>query len=621
MHPLEARRKLVERLEREVQEAPGRYAFKLSLLAALGYAVLVAALALTLGLLAFIVLYTLIVRPPIDPWIAIPIIVLGMTGTVVLRSVWIRFVPPEGHHLQPGEAPELRAEVERVRNAVGAGPLHGIVINAELNAAAAYVPDGLALWRQKHYLILGLPLLQALDRRELAAVIAHEFGHFHGRHERFAGWIYRLRSSWHRLMEGMAGEGIWGGQLLWLFFRWYAPYFDAYSYVLARRHEYAADAVGAQVAGAEAMASALVRMELASDWLHGEFWPQVERSARVQSYPPMEVQERLAERLQQILPEHARIPARLLGREPGLDDTHPTLEKRLAALRIDNSLPIERIATDIAQESASLLLGDRLVPLRERFSREWQAAAKPEWQALHRQSEIERNRLAELEAHPSHTPAEAVELACLSEYHRLGVDALPLYLSALERAPSDARGQYRLGALLLKREREAEGIERLQRAMELDVSLIAPVLRCLDDHARGLPVESAVIATIETLRAQYLPRMREPQTRNASVADEDLLPHALEAAQLRDLARTLRGHEKVRGAWIARKRLQGAEVMPHYLIALDWAGSVASERAALPRIAGQLALSGSCTLLTFTSEAPLARRIRQAVGEATYQRP
>lgn len=618
MHSVEARRKLVERLEREVEEAPARYRFKLSLLAALGYAVLLGALALTLGLLAFIVLYMLIVRPPAHPYIAIPIILLGMAGTVVLRAVWIKFVPPEGHHLQPGEAPELRAEIERVRTAVGARPLHGIVINAELNAAAAYVPDGLALWRHKHYLILGLPLMQALDRRELAAVIAHEFGHFHGRHERFTSWIYRLRHSWHRLMEGMADGGMGsGGLLLWLFFRWYAPYFDAYSYVLARRHEYAADAVGAQVAGADAMASALVRTELASDWLQGDFWPEVERTARVQSYPPMEVQERLAERLDQHLLQHTRIPTRLLNRQSAPDDTHPTLEKRLAALRIDVSQPTGRLAV----EPAALLLGDHLVSLRQRFSREWQAASKSEWQALHRQSEIERNRLAELEAHPTHTPAEATELACLSEDHRLGVDALPLYLSALERAPSDARGQYRLGALLLKRQREAEGIERLQRAMELDASLIPPALRCLDDYTRALPAESTVAATVETLRARYLPQVHAPESRSASVGDEELLPHALEVAQLRELARTLRSYDKVRGAWIARRKLHGAEVMPHYLVVLDWAGSVASERAALPHIAGQLALSGTCTVLTFTSEAALARRIKQAMGEPAYQRP
>ena len=617
MQSAESRRKLVERLEREAEESPARYRLKLALLAALGYAVLAAALVSTVGLLVFIVGYMLVVRPPVDTYIAIPIIVLGMAGTVVVRALWIRFVPPEGHALQPDEAPELRAEVERIRNAVGAAQLHGIVINAELNAAAAFVPHGVGLWRQRHYLILGLPLLQALDRRELAAVVAHEFGHFHGGHGHFTSWIYRLRSSWHRLLDGMAGGGMWGGQLLWFFFRWYAPYFDAYSHVLARRQEYAADAVAAQVAGADAMASALVRIELASDWLHGEFWPEVERSARMQSYPPMEVQERLAERLQRNLPQHARIPARLLSRESEPDDTHPTLEKRLAALQIDMSLPIARAAT----ESAAMLLGERLIPLRERFSREWQSAAKPAWQALHRRSEIERNRLSELEAHPTHTPAEALEMACLSEDHRLGVDALPLYLSALERAPSDAHGQYRLGALLLKREREAEGIERLQRAMELDVSLIAPVLRCLDEYTRGLPAESVVVATVETLRARYLPQMREPETRNAAVGDEDLLPHALDAAQLRDLARTLRSYEKIRGAWAARKRLQGAEVMPHYLIVLDWAGSVASERAALPRIAGQLALSGTCTMLTFTSEAALARRIRQATGEPVYQRP
>ena len=187
MQSAESRRKLVERLEREAEESPARYRLKLALLAALGYAVLAAALVSTVGLLVFIVGYMLLVRPPVDPWIAIPIIVLGMAGTVVVRALWIRFVPPEGHALQPDEAPELRAEVERIRNAVGAAPLHGIVINAELNAAAAFVPHGVGLWRQRHYLILGLPLLQALDRRELAAVVAHEFGHFHGGHGHFTG--------------------------------------------------------------------------------------------------------------------------------------------------------------------------------------------------------------------------------------------------------------------------------------------------------------------------------------------------------------------------------------------------------------------------------------------------
>ncbi len=616
MRSVEARRRLIERLEREAQEAPARYRVKLWLLAALGYAVLWAALALTLGVAAFLVLYLLIVRPPADPYIAMPILLLGVVGTVILRALWIRFQPPEGHHLQPDEAPALRAEVERVRSAVGAAALHGIVIDARLNAAAAYVPSGFGLWRQRHYLILGLPLLQALDRRELAAVIAHEFGHFHGGHGHFAGWIYRLRSSWYRLMDGMSGGGMSGGQLLWLFFRWYAPYFDAYSYVLARRHEYAADAVAAQVAGAESTGAALVRVETASDWLEGEFWPEVHRSARAQAYPPVQVYERLAERFADSFPNRARIPARLLRRESGLEDTHPSLDKRLVALQFDPSLPLAQTRAEPAAE----LLGELSVSLRQRFSGEWRAAAESEWQALHHQAEIERRRLAELQAHDTHAPSEAVELACLAETHQPGVDALPLYLQALERAPSNANGHYRLGALLLKRGREAEGVERLRRAMELDSALIVPALRCLDDHTRALPEDAEMIATAEALRARYFARAHEPRTAAATTAAEDLLLHALDAAQLRELARALRGYEKIGAAWVMRKRLEGTEVMPHYVVLLDWVGSVVSERAAMERIPGQLRWSGSCTVLTRSSDATLAKQIRRQAGAPAYQK-
>ena len=612
MLSMEKRRRLVERLEHEAEHAPARYRLKLALLAALGYAVLLGALAATLGLLLFIVLYMLIVRPPVDPYMAIPIIVLGMAGTVVARALWIRFVPPEGHHLQADEAPALRAEVERVRRAVGAAPLHGIVINGELNAAAAFVPRGFGAWGQRHYLLLGLPLLQALDGRELAAVVAHEFGHFHGGHGVFTGWIYRLRASWYRLLEGMSDGGVWGGQLLWVFFRWYAPYFDAYSQVMARRQEYAADAEAAAVAGAEAAASALMRIELASDWLDGEFWPQVRQSARVQAYPPIEVHERLAEGLSRELRGRFRLPARLLARLPAPDDTHPTLENRLAALHAD-----PRQSLSPPQEAAVVMLGELATSLRQRFSLEWRAGCEVDWKARHHLSHIELNRLTELQAHSTHTPAEAVELACLSEDYQPGTDTLPLYRAALEKSPSSANGHYRLGALLLARGLEDEGLQHLRRAMELDTSLIEPALRRLDEYARGLPGDAGIHATLEASCARYLARA---QAAHSPTAD-DLLPHALEAAQLRDLARTLRGHEKVRRAWVVRRRIEGTDVLQHYLVLLDWAGSVASERAALPRIAGQMPLPGSCTLLTTTSDAEQARRLRSSAGQPAYQRP
>lgn len=611
MQSAQARRRLVERLESEAEQAPGRYLLKLALLAALGYAVLAVTLLSTLGALAFMLLYLAVVRPAVDPYMAFPLVILGAASTVVLRALWIRFELPDGHELQADEAPELRTEVERIRMAVGAAPLHGITINRELNAAAAFVPRGLGLWGQRHYLILGLPLLQALDRRELAAVIAHEFGHFHGGHGGFSGWIYRLRLSWHRLLEGMAGGGIWGGQVLWVFFRWYAPYFEAYSQVLARRQEYAADAVAAQVAGAEAAASALVRVELAAQWLQGEFWPEIRQLARGQSYPPIAVHTQLAERLPQELRRDARLPAGVLVRQHAPEDTHPTLLKRAEAMQVepqqfnDGAIP------------ASTMLGELDARLQERFSLEWRKAEESDWKTRHQQAQRERERLAELQAHPAHTPGEAVELASLSEDYQPGIDALPLYQAALLQAPSHAGGHFRLGALLLKRDQHEEGLQHLQRAMELDPALIDPALRALDIHARDQPQQSSLHAVLESLHARYAADGGQAHAQGV----ETLQQHALDHVQLRVVARTLRGHDKVRRAWIVRKPLSGLEVLPHYLVLLDWAGSVASERAALPRIASQLQLPGSCTVLSAASDAEQARAIRGSAGEPAYQRP
>jgi hypothetical protein len=153
--------------------------------------------------------------------------------------------------------------------------------------------------------------------------------------------------------------------------------------------------------------------------------------------------------------------------------------------------------------------------------------------------------------------------------------------------------------------------------MELEAALIEPSLRSLEGYQRGLPEDAALHATVDALRARYIARIQAPQDDDGG----DLLPHALEAAQLRDLARALRGYPKIRMAWVVQRRVEGIEVMPHYLVLLDWAGSVASERAALSRINGQLPLPGSCTMLTLSSDGGQARRIRASAGEPAYQRP
>ena len=477
----------------------------------------------------------------------------------------------------------------------------------------AYVPHGWACGASATP-ILGLPLLHALDRRELAAVVAHEFGHFHGGHGHFSAWIYRLRGSWHRLLDGMSG-GLAGGQLLWFFFRWYAPYFEAYSQVLARRQEYAADVVSARVAGVEAVAAALVRIELASDWLDKEFWPQANESARVQAWAPTAVHEQLVRGLARERVRDFRIPARLLTRSPHPDDTHPTLSERLSALQVDPPRlePPRRDVTGGAP--AASLLGELDAALLQRFSEEWRAGVEDEWKVRHQEAQRQRRRLAELQAHAVRTHAETLELACLSEDFQPGIDALPLFRDAVSALPANGTGHYRLGALLLKRGDESGGVRHLGRAMALDPALAEPGLRALDNHARSQHTTPAFDQAVQALRD------RHSAPGGASTdPDEALQPHALGAMQLRDLARVLRGHPRVRTAWVALRPPGGTGVLPHYLVLLDWTGSVSSERAALPLIAAHLPLPGSFTLLGTSAGPGRSRAVRTVAGEPAYRR-
>lgn len=165
-------RKLVERLENELETSPGRYRSKLLALALLGYAVLLGLLVLAFGLSFGLVTLLLLTSPMLLLKLAKIIWIPLLFGWLLLRALWIRFTPPEGYWLAAGEAPQLQAEVEQLRQAAGAPRLDGILIDDELNAAAISLPRFFGLFGQRHYLLLGLPLMQLLSAQELRAVIA-----------------------------------------------------------------------------------------------------------------------------------------------------------------------------------------------------------------------------------------------------------------------------------------------------------------------------------------------------------------------------------------------------------------------------------------------------------------
>lgn len=539
-------RKLVARLEAELQTSPRGYRAKLMALALLGYAVLIGllvlAFGLSFGLLALLLLTSPILLLKLAKIIWIPL----LFGWLLLCALWIRFTPPEGHRLGREEAPQLQAEVERLRQAVGAPRLDGIFIDDQLNAAAVNLPRFFGLFGQRYYLLLGLPLMQLLSTEQLRSVIAHEFGHFSGRHGRFGGWIYRVRTSWERLLEAL-DDGSWTGKIPGRFFRWYSPYFNAYSYALIRRNEYEADAVAAQLAGAEAAGQALVRTHLASEYLQKTFWPDIERRVCDMPEPPARIQQDMAQSLRQPHPDDEARLQRLATRLGDPDDTHPTLAQRLAALQA----PLILVPPP-AQTAAEAWLGPLLPELEANLSQSWRMAVAEYWQEQHGQLQQDKARLAELEARPPLDARARAEHALLTAHLYPERDVIALYRQALQDEPNNAMAHFHLGVRLLQ-DGQGEGVFHLREAIRHDGSCEIDALEWICTYHRERHEDAEWDQALQQLQQAHARREADQLARSTTNRRDAVQAHALPAAALEALVAELARTDWIKQAWLVQK--------------------------------------------------------------------
>lgn len=607
--------RMMVRLEREARTAPGRYRAKVALLALLGFGVLGSAFLLALGLSAGLVAALLAISPfLLLKLVKIVWIPIGF-GWMILRALWIRFDAPEGHVLREGEAPALQAEVERLRLATAAPRLDGIIIDGDINAGAASVPRAFGLLGYRHYLVLGLPLMQALDRDQLAGVIAHEFGHFGGGHGRFSGWIHHVRSSWTRVLVALSANKAMLAGVFIRFFRWYAPYFDAYSFALARGNEYQADAIAAKTVGAPAFGQALIRTGLCAERLHRDFWPALQRRVAVVPDPPGGLQEDIARALRSGHAADAQRLEKSLARKADHEDTHPSLSQRLHALGVSADL-----LPGPSTSAAESLLGPLLPVLEAEFDREWQASVADAWRARHQQLGEGGQRLAALEASDTLSDEERVERALLIDLLRDAPEALPALREAIAVAPDDVRINLRLGTLLLEAG-EAAGTERLWRAIDLDRDATPIACETLHAHYREAG-DRAGMARVETAMSAYFGRVARATDARTDI-DAPLAAleaHGLDDATLAKLRAELAA-AKVGVAWLVRRRIDddAPEAPPHFLLLVNLRGFVVDESAALQRVVdGVDALPGSCVAFTSSGNRTMAGRVRKVARAPVF---
>ena len=609
------RERRLARLEEEARRSPRSYARKLLAVALLGYGALLACLllflVLPLGVLAA-VLFTDAPAAPALVFLLLPLI----AGVALLRALWFRFAPPEGIALRDDEAPALREEIERLRQRVGAPTLSGIVIDGELNAALATLPRAAGLLGHRHYLVLGLPLMRLLDRDELAAVIAHELGHAGAGSAGFDGWIQRMRLSLLRTLDAGDGNMPTGyGYVMQRVLQWYAPYLEAFVRARGRELEFQADAVAARATSVEIEASTGLRIELAMQRRAAHADRSLRAMARHQSHPPaqphawmsgIDARERPAD------------PARILAiaaRERHAHDSHPLLARRLEAI---GAKPVLRQPG----APAVSLLGDAADRIERALDTQWRDALRTPWAGWHAEAASGRARLSELEALPRFEVAEALEHAALASVLRHGADAVALHRRVAAAADDSAMAHMRLADALAEAG-EGAAADHFRQALALDAGALRPVLAMVDTRLRDPDLDAAVVAALEPLQAELAPQVRMLDAREGAAGeagDDDFLPHALDGDALAGLRRTLSAHAKVARAWVVRRRMDMAEAVPHFVVLVDWRGSVAGEAAGIALLAKALKLPGSHAVCTGSNDKALARRVRAITDAAVYRR-
>ncbi|MCQ8191009.1 M48 family metalloprotease [Streptomyces rugosispiralis] len=237
-------------------------------------------------------------------------------------------------------APELWRTVEELALDVGTRPPGHIKLTAEVNASVTEDAPLLGLAPGRRVLYLGLPLLAGLSPAELRAVLAHELGHFSGRHSRFGAVAHRgaagLVAARQAIQDASAANDLvrlYAGVPL-LLLGLYTHVFRWLTRPVRRRQELEADREAARVAGPGAIADALrstAALEAAWQEFLAYFLAPMRRATGRIPDDPFRAFAHMVE-APELREPMAALRARAVERPADPDDAHPALAVRLERL-------------------------------------------------------------------------------------------------------------------------------------------------------------------------------------------------------------------------------------------------------------------------------------------------
>jgi Zn-dependent protease with chaperone function len=556
--------RLVQSVENGVGRNPAALQRRVMRLALLGYAGLLAPLALVLLFsLAFII-------PGILwPQDAALLMVIGalifFAGLWGVASVlWIRLPPPEGRTLTRAETPALFDRIDELQKQLRSAPFHRVLVVPACNAAVLQRPRlGVFGWQQNN-LLVGLTLMEELSKDEFVAVLAHEFAHLSRQHNRSGQWIYRLRRSWEQVFARLSRPRVAGEvslrPLIQTFVKKFWPRFNGHAFVLSRAQEYQADEAAAQVTGQEIAATALIRIARCQNMLERKVWPDVWQLANTAATPPEGIFLQIRESLSGLaLNGGTRFLEQAFRATTTNADTHPCLSDRLRAIGWSSKTGVNLPALPIpSPNAAEVLLGTALPAIRKDVEQHWRKESSPRWQQQHGKAGFLHDRLGQL---GQEGEVRKEDLDVLWDKARVFMElrqfesAAPILRQILASNPRHVAGNFNLGIFLLK-SGDAEGEKFLEKALSENEELLPQAVQALHAYyqSSGQPDRIKELYARMDRYEKAIKASREERS-NITAADK-LIPHELSEAELTSLRDVIATDPEIVAVDLGRKELQ-----------------------------------------------------------------
>lgn len=279
---------------------------------------------------AFGLLYLIYVEFFVIGTVNLRLTVFALIGAVII--LWAIF-PRIDEFKAPGpritrkKYPALFEQIDSVARATGQTMPRDVYLIHDVNA---FVTErgGMMGIGSRRVMGIGLPLLHLVTVDELRAILAHEFGHFHGGDTMLGPWIYKTRNAIVRTVISL------GNSALRIPFELYANLFLRITNTVSRQQEFSADRLAARTVGAQATLQGLQKVHSYGPAFQAYFQQEFAPVLNSGYLPPM-IQgfERFLKspRVTELISRSEKEQLRVDNTDPY--DTHPSLKQRVEALQ------------------------------------------------------------------------------------------------------------------------------------------------------------------------------------------------------------------------------------------------------------------------------------------------